>query len=147
MWIPKDERKTLLKYYHYLQNTQEYKRFNSPSDRVCNATHNLIERGLIYEITEGGQQHNEYLTVYLVGNEVSLAGFLPSSEENDSRKSITLQLTLAGLDLARKYDNWFIRTGLWWAEYKYHWFWIILSYIAGVISTPLVNWLKKLLVK
>ena len=51
--------------------------------------------------------------------------------------------TLAGYDLGRKYNSWWSKSGLWFAEYKNHWIWLIVSYIAGIISMLLVNWLSK----
>jgi hypothetical protein len=54
-----------------------------------------------------------------------------------------LALTIDGYDLARKYSCWWTRTGLWFAEYKDHWFWLILSFLGGVVGASIVNWLSK----
>lgn len=75
---------------------------------------------------------------------VNLKNFL-SSEENMIGQTIILKLTLNGVDLANKYDNWFTRTGLWFAEYKDHWLWLILSFLGGILGALLVNWLSKIL--
>lgn len=54
----------------------------------------------------------------------------------------TIKLKLTGWDLGNKYNCWPIRTGLWFAEYKYHWIWVIISFLTGVISTLLINWVS-----
>jgi len=53
-----------------------------------------------------------------------------------------LRLTLEGHDLAAKYDNWFSRTGLWFAEYKDHWIWLLTGFLGGIIGALVVEWLK-----
>ena len=143
MWLPKDERETLLKYYNYLQDTQEYKRFRSLSARVYIATRNLISRDLVHEMIEGGPEHVEYLAAFMTQDPIGLKGFLASSENDVEYNDITLRLTLEGYDLGRKYDSWLIWTGLWFAEYKHHWIWVIVAFAGGIIATVLAQWLSK----
>jgi len=76
MWLPKDEREVLRKYYHYLQNTQEYKRFENLSKKVHISTRDLIERGLLHEIKEGGTEHKEFLAAFAANDPIKLDGFL-----------------------------------------------------------------------
>jgi hypothetical protein len=143
MWLPKDERETLRKYHSHIHNIDESICFNNLSERVCNATRNLIERGLLLEIKEGGKEHNEYMITWLAGDSVSFKGFLSFSEEDEVRQNVVLKFTLNGLDLANKYDNWWSRSNLWYAEHiKNHWIWLILSFLGGVISALLINWLS-----
>ena len=142
MWIPKDERKTLLKYYHNLRDTQEYKRFIALSERTYNSTCNLINRSLLHEIKEGGYEHTESLTAFLAKDPIDLQNFLANPETDMECNEITLRLTLEGYDLAFKYDSWWYRTGgMWWAEYKGHWVWIlvgfIISFLLGLLTGKL----------
>lgn len=138
MWLPRDERKTLLKYYHCLQNAQDHKQFIQLSERAYNATCNLIERRLVNEITEHGPDHNTYMATYVAGDKVNLDHFLPSPEDNSAREGIILRLTLDGWDLARKYSSWwFGTTGEWWKENKGHWVWVLL----GIIVSFVIGWL------
>lgn len=58
-------------------------------------------------------------------------------------EKIPVKLNLQGWDLGRKYNSLLIRSGLWFAEYKHHWFWIVLAYVAGILSTLIVNRLSK----
>jgi len=141
MLLLKDERKTLLKYYKNLQNTQQAKRFESLSAKVYIATHNLISRGLVHEIIEGGPEHVEYMTAYMVKDCIDLHNFLASSEDDIECDNITLRLTREGYDSARKYNSWWDRTDMWWAEYKGHWFFaiarIIVPFLLGLLTGKL----------
>jgi len=143
MWLPKDERETLRKYHSYIHNIDESKLFTDLSERVCNATRNLTERGLIFEFKEGIEGKIEYTKQIFLGESVSLNGFLSSSEEDVVEKNAVLKFTLNGLDLADKYNNCWLRIKLWSEEYiKNHPILLIVSFIAGIISTLLVNWLS-----
>ena len=135
MWLPKDEREMLLKYYSCFPNTREGGEFFAFSERAYIATRNLIERKFIYNFSGTQINSEEDLAIYSNCVRVSLEGFLPPSGELGD--IIFLRLTLSGLDLASKYDNWFTRSGLWFAEYKHHWLWVILAFIAG----SLFHWL------
>jgi len=54
-----------------------------------------------------------------------------------------ISLSIKGYDLGRKYSSWWTRSGLWFAEYKNHWIWIIISFLGGVLGALLINWLSK----
>jgi hypothetical protein len=143
MWLPKDERETLRKYHSYINNTSEVEHFINLSERAYDVTINLIERGLIREIKQGSEENIEYLSTWVAGDEINLEGFLSCSKEDTGKETI-LKFNLKGLDLANRYDNWFMRTGLWFAEYKDHWFWLIFGFLGGIIGALLVNWLSKM---
>lgn len=67
-----------------------------------------------------------------------------SLSENDIRVSLTSE----GRRLGKIYSHSFlVYSGLWFAEYKDHWFWLILSFLGGVIGALLVNWLSSLFTK
>jgi len=141
--LPKDERKTLLKYHKHIRNIDESIRFTNLSERVYNSTRNLIERKLIHEIKQGGQEHSSYMTTYMAGDPVSLEGFLSSSEEDETRQAVVLNFTLKGLDLARRYSTRLGTAWIWCNEYK---LWVILGAIiglAGLIVSILVAILKE----
>ena len=61
--------------------------------------------------------------------------------------SIEVSLTMEGHDLGRKYNCWWLRSNLWYAEYiKNHWIWVIISFFGGILSTLLLQWLSKVIV-
>lgn len=142
MWLPKDERKTLRKYHSYFSNINEAIHFINISERACNATTNLIERGLIHEVRGEGKEHFKHLSTWIARELVDLANFLSSSKEDEVVQKVILEFTLKGLDLANKYNCWFTRSGLWFAECKDHWLWLILGFIGGILGALLVNWLS-----
>lgn len=142
MWLPKDERIVLRKYYHHLQSTQEYFRFKSLTRRTYISTQHLLSRGLIHQIEEGGPERLEALAISTCQEGINLSQFLVTSESDIECEDITLRLTLKGYDLAIKYNHWFTRTGLWFAEYKHHWLWVVSSFAGGIMGALIVEWLK-----
>ncbi|MHC4172094.1 MAG: hypothetical protein ACYTBX_12905 [Planctomycetota bacterium] len=53
-----------------------------------------------------------------------------------------ITLTPNGHDLGGKYSSWWTRSGLWFAEYKNHWIWLIVGFLGGIVGALLVNWLS-----
>lgn len=68
----------------------------------------------------------------------------PTSEElfENTKVNLSITLTIKGYDLGRKYSSWWTRSGLWFAEYKNHWIWIVVSFFGGVVGALLVNWMS-----
>jgi len=115
MWLPKDERKLLRAYFvkigepdmqHIFVLTDflppfkptkphdpAFKKFDKAWNRIRIANNALASRKLII-----------------------------CKEEEDLTDEIGVLLTISGYDLGRKYNFWLTRTGLWFAEYKDHWF-------------------------
>ena len=60
-----------------------------------------------------------------------------------SEADLRVSLTLEGNRLGKVYNgSWWGRSGLWFAEYKDHWFWLILGFLGGIIGALLVKWLS-----
>jgi len=140
MWLPKDERRLLSFLYSGMirRSPGDILRFdvmgfmralgyesrragtqgqcdNNPFIwRVWTALENLVERKLIQNTGTGGLREIDY----------------------------QVRLALSGYDLGRKYNSRLIQSGLWFAEYKDHWFWLIISFVGGIIGALLVNWLS-----
>ena len=152
MWLPKDERMLLQGYYATigeigkqhefssenlldfikssaspkppLPGNPQYKDWFKEWNKVLIANKTLEERKLII------WSRAPDLVVYMFKE----AGYNPC---------LILALTLNGYDLGRKYNSCLIRTGLWFAEYKDHWFWLIISFLGGIVGALIVNWLSK----
>jgi len=56
---------------------------------------------------------------------------------------LSVRLTPEGMRLGSKYNSWFSSSGLWFAEYKDHWLWYVLSFLGGITGALLVNWLSR----
>jgi hypothetical protein len=55
-----------------------------------------------------------------------------------------LEVTPCGEDEARLYRSWFWRTGLFYRDHlQHHWLCAVLSFLAGIVGTLLVQWLVK----
>jgi hypothetical protein len=53
---------------------------------------------------------------------------------------LRVSLTPEGIRLGEIYNgSWWRRSGLWFAECKGHWFWLILSFLVGILGTLLVK--------
>jgi len=62
----------------------------------------------------------------------------PSRHRGDSMP-IGIMLTIKGYDLGRKYSRRFTSSGLWFAEYKDHWIWILVSFFGGMLGALVVH--------
>jgi len=69
-------------------------------------------------------------------------GFIKVQKHQHCGEVVGISLSIKGYDLGRKYSSWWTRSGLWFAEYKNHWIWIIISFLGGVIGALLINWLS-----
>ncbi|MCH8119927.1 MAG: hypothetical protein IIC00_09390 [Planctomycetes bacterium] len=124
MWLPKDEREVLRHYYK--------KVYESGVETRGQIFLNELEKCL-----SGKNRRNRTKIASRMLLQRNLLAFF-----NDQHDAVTVQLTLDGYDLGRKYSSWWTRSGLWFAEYKNHWIWIIVSFLGGVIGGLLINWLS-----
>ena len=134
MWLPKDERKLLAFYFRDLPEASFGKKYTSNSMRVVKANRNLNGRRLINLDGYGDTSNVSFPRGCAEGD---LADFLPDPKDTGGSYTTFVELTLDGWDLGRKYNHWFTRTGLWWAEYKGHWVWVLL----GIIISFVIGWL------
>jgi hypothetical protein len=121
MWLPKDERKLLIYYYRELEQP--------------NLRGTFYLSDLINQLKCSGLHR-----VRIANTSLDKRGMIILMPPRGD--GVDLELTLTGYDLGRKYNSWLIRTGLWFAEYKDHWFWLILSFLGGIIGALIVNWLS-----
>jgi len=121
MWLPEKDERALLAFYYRKNGCCLCKQKDLPIQHSnFDRIHiSLRSRGLLnFEINPGG-----------------VAG-------------IKVELTPEGMRLGQKYNSsWVVWSGLWFAEYKDHWFWLILSFLGGIIGALLVNWLSSLFTK
>jgi hypothetical protein len=156
MWLPKDERRLLSYYYRRINKveTDQYLEMNElikllrkkqaekSKREIILGTYNILEnvnnllsqRGLIK--WENRNPDSIYVLKELPKTSESLS--LPEN----TTVTFRITLTLKGYDLGRKYSSWWARSGLWFTEYKDHWFWLILSFLGGIIGALIVNWLS-----
>ena len=125
MWLPKDERKVLVYYYKELHES------------------GVETRGQVFlsKLEKCLSKNNKRNRVKIASKMLKQRDLLDFF--NDQNEAVTVQLNLEGYDLGRKYSSWWTRSGLWFAEYKNHWIWLIISFLGGVIGGLLINWLSK----
>ena len=161
MWLPKDERKLLSYYYRQINTVETDQRFE---------IRDLIKA--LGKKEQPGQPETKreiildtYNTLENVNNLLSQRGLItwenlnpdsisaaysfdhPTSQElfENTKVNLCITLTIKGYDLGRKYSSWWIRSGLWFAEYRHHWIWVIGGFVGGIIATLLVQWLSKVI--
>lgn len=125
MWLPEEERKVLIHYYKKLHES------------------GVETRGQFFL-----SELEKCLSEKDKRNRVKIASKMLKQRDlldffNDQNEAVTVQLSLEGYDLGRKYSSWWTRSGLWFAEYKNHWIWLIVSFLGGIIGGLLINWMSK----
>jgi hypothetical protein len=55
---------------------------------------------------------------------------------------VILGLTLEGYDLGLRYSSWFMRTHLWFREYKDHWMMLLIGFVGGMLGSLIIDLLK-----
>jgi hypothetical protein len=158
MWLPKDERKLLSYYYHQIKKVETSRDFEIRDLikvlRRKQAKLPETKRGIILYIYETLENVNNCLSQRnlitwenLAPGSITAARMYdhPTSQPPSENTKVNLRITLTiqGYDLGKKYSSWWTKSGLWFAEYKDHWFWLIISFLGGVIGALLVNWLSK----
>ena len=126
MWLPKDERKLLVHYYTELSDVESRTRFYMSA---------------LEKLLKGPNPRERAKTASKILGRRNLIAFFHNHGD-----ALTVQLSLEGHDLGRKYSSWWLRSNLWYAEYiKNHWIWLIGSFIAGIIATSIAQWLSKVI--
>lgn len=131
MWLPRDERRVLAFYYRKNPNgSGSY----SPDDLRG------LDLLLLFSREEGSpedpsthMQTVEQINIALRNRDLLKYDLIRSG-------TMRIDLTPEGMRLGRKYNSWFASSGLWFAEYKDHWLWFVLSFLGGIIGVLLVNW-------
>jgi len=153
MWLPTIEERDLLAYYYkeigkpnewetlsFCQLTVSVGYFKCIRDIVSRLMYWLKDRGVKF-IKLGKEPIVD--KVWAANERLQERGFIELRESHSVVDAMTdrleVKLTLQGWDIGRKYSNCLIRSGLWFEEYKHHWLWIIVAYIAGVLSTFIAN--------
>ncbi len=159
MWLSKDERKLLSIYYRRINKVETGQKFEMGDlikalGRKEQSGQSRTKREIIldsYNTLEG--VHNLLSQRDLIKWEnldpksIEAAYFYdhPTSQElfENTKVDLRITLTIKGYDLGRKYSSWWDCSGLWFAEYRNHWIWVIVSFLGGVIGALLVNWLSR----
>ena len=132
MWLPKEERKLLKSFYKKSRGTRE----------SFELTIYEAMKSLGFKEKKASKRTNDekWAMVFNVNDNLKDRKLIDFQLEEHVFK---INLTLKGLDLGRKYNSFWIRSGLCFKEYKDHWIWLIVGFVGGVIGALIVNWLSK----
>lgn len=157
MWLAKDERRILAGYYTLIGEIGTEKVY-----RLSDLRGLLRFRGHRLHIPEYGEAKSTLARqespepVRMVTLICDLARVERANTLLQARNLITvvphecehdvvvIGLTLAGYDLGRRYTRLWECTGLWFEEYRNHWFWLVMAAVGGGIVSKAVDWLMSL---
>jgi hypothetical protein len=165
MWLPRDERRLLEGYYVNICEVEKEAWFKMShwlpvlkSLCVKRAAGQVIQDGEEYPASSPRKdgfdmdEMKKNITTYAglrnrleVANRALEKRGLVKRQKHKHRDDVDgITLTIDGYDLGRRYSEWFTRTGSWFAEYRNHWIWLIVSFFGGVLGAVLANWLSKI---
>ena len=124
IWLPKDERNVLIYCYKKLQESGVETRGQFFLSELEKRLSGKDKRNRV-KIDSKMLKRRNLLEFY-----------------NDQHDAVTVQLSLEGCGLGRKYSSWWTKSGLWFAEFKHHWTWLIVGFLGGIIGALIVNWLS-----
>jgi len=159
VWLPKDERHLIEGYWRLLEDITTKKGYEDHRlFPLLDSPHNHMlvnEYGKKEVVKEPeAKDHDELkerMTVFLenksrikIANTLLQArGLIDLSYHQNVDNVIFVQLTEKGYDLGRRYASKWEKSGLWFASYKEHWIWIIISFLGGVIGSLIINLITK----
>ena len=144
MWLPEKERKLLRRYYLDIGKIGESKVYKDTIPLMEEIGYRKAMREGIKEDGERGEDLEKRCIDELDNsNNLLRERGLIKLQHDETMDDPTIELTIKGYDLGRKYNSWIIKTGLWFEEYKNHWLILILGFVAGILGALIVEWLRK----
>ncbi|MEX0701211.1 MAG: hypothetical protein WD069_03870 [Planctomycetales bacterium] len=163
MWLHNDERRLLSGYYALVQDVDEEKAYEISSlqpllTKACQYA-SIREYGPSASGDESASINDQALSSHLkayiderarirrANRILEARGLIKSRDYQHVGDVILISLTTDGYDLGRKYSSWWARSGLWFEEYRNHWFWLIIAFFGGILGALLVEIATKLLLR
>ncbi len=148
MWLPKDERLLLRRYFVKIGEVNKQHDFSLDDllgfIKSKESSHHTPSADDPQDVEGYKAWLKDRNRVIIANKALEKRGLITSPNlELGPSEPITISLTVTGYDLGRKCNSWWSRSGLWFAEYKEHWFWLIVSFLGGIIGALIVNWLSK----
>ena len=160
MWLPKDEGKLLRYYYHQINKVEAAQNFeirdiikafgkkerSGPPQAKMQIILDTYTR--LEDVNNLLSQRNLIKWENLSPDSIRVLQALPKTSEalswpENTNVNLCITLTIKGYDSGRKYSSRWTHSGLWFAEYRDHWFGLILSFLGGIVGALIVNWLSK----
>jgi hypothetical protein len=124
-----------------LLKSDYYKPVEVPSDEADKTSGTPQQKNDSGFVNEFAQFVEAMITINAVNDMLARRELIRLQQNNTI---IKIGLNIQGYDLGRKYSNWWTNTGLWFQEYKEHWIWLIVSFLAGILGGVLVTWLSSM---
>lgn len=153
MWLPKDERYLLQGYWHLINEINVEKTFSefalvpllsSPKNWKKIKENSQDEKITNEELRDA---LNKRLRVSKANECLAERKLIELKSDRQHDRFCTLNLTIGGFDLARKYSSWWECSGLWFASLKDHWIWWLCSFvgIGGILGALIIEVINKCL--
>ena len=148
MWLPKDERRLLLYYYRGINKVNGEESLDL-KELVQSLFCKNIKELQLHEKEKRDKDIEEQVKDYIdeknrvaAANEALKRRGLIEQIIHSGGKVRRITLNLEGYDLGRKYSSWWDSSGLWFADYREHWIWLIVSFFGGVLGGLSINLLS-----
>jgi len=156
LWLPKDERRLLAGYAFQMGETGTECRFHE-----ADLTERLSCWWAMKTVPKDGEREEKQCDIAAFTKTVpalmrNMERVKLANKHLAERKLINLErvsletsvvvvsLTLEGYDLGRRYASSWDCTGIWFEQYKNHWFWLIAACIGGALLKTLFDFIGTL---
>ena len=159
MWLPKDERYLIEGYWRLLRDITTKKGYEDDrlfpllsSPKKFNLVNAYGEKEVFKEKEAKDVEEQKKNTKIFLDNKCRIKiantllharGLIDLSYHLNVDNVLFVKLTEKGYDLGRRYASKWSKSGLWFASYKDHWIWIIVSFLGGLIGSLIVNLITK----
>ena len=160
MWLPKDERRLLRGYYRLLREVGRSRGYRESDLEKLLESHPKYDEIREYGKGESTAEPEGSFDLerarravtkavamdqrfHLANGHLEERGMIEIIRHQTEHDVIFVSLMLSGYDLGRKYAKSWDRTGLWFAEYRNHWIWLILGFLGGIIAALIIDLLKR----
>ena len=160
MWLPKDERYLIEGYWKLLGDITSKRGYED--DNLIPLLSSPCNHTKVNEYGKSKKSHDEpepkdneeriqrihdslskINRVRIANKLLNARGLIVLSHHETVGNVVFIRLTPEGYDLGRRYSSKMDKSGLWFAAHRDHWFWLILSFLGGVIGSLIVNLISK----
>jgi hypothetical protein len=150
MWLPYDERRLLAAYVHLLEGIGVKGTYHQGKlGRIFAPRNRSLDVPAYGDIDPAQSTFDSAADVGLYMERLNRV--IAANRNLEKRNLITLEqhlvepfvvivaLTVSGYDLGRQYTHWLSRSGLWFAQYKDHWLWLLAAALGGAFATKVID--------
>ncbi|MBA3482851.1 MAG: hypothetical protein H0T51_13660 [Pirellulales bacterium] len=150
MWLPYDERRLLAAYVHLLKGIDVKGTYHQGKlGRIFvrgNRSWDVPQYGDIdhapsrFDSAADAGAYMERLNRVIAANRnLEKRNLLILDQHVAEPYVVIVTLTVDGYDLGRQYKHWLSGSGLWFAQYKDHWLWLLAAFLGAAVATQVID--------